>query len=124
MQARRLALAALIIATTALAGCGGGSSSTSGGGDGAGGASTPPAGETANDKGKEVFATNCAGCHTLEAAGSRGNVGPELTNIKASAATVAAQVKKGGNGMPSFSGTLSAEEITAVSEYVAENDGS
>ncbi len=36
-----------------------------------------------------------------------------------SAAMVTSMVTNGGNGMPSFSSTLSAEQIQAVSKYVS-----
>ena len=41
--------------------------------------------------GKQVFASaGCGGCHTLKDAGSTGNVGPNLDQLKPSAATVVA----------------------------------
>lgn len=73
--------------------------------------------------GKEVFTTNCAGCHTLAAAGASGQVGPNLDQLKPSKATVEAKVKGGGGGMPAFDGQLSPEEITAVADYVSSSAG-
>ena len=38
--------------------------------------------------GKQAFAANgCGGCHTLKAAGSGGNIGPNLDNLAADAKT-------------------------------------
>jgi outer membrane protein assembly factor BamB len=74
-------------------------------------------------QGKQVFVSNCGSCHTLGAAGTSGSVGPNLDQLKPSAARVQKQVENGGPGMPSFSGTLSAAEIAAVSKYVAQNAG-
>ena len=74
--------------------------------------------------GKAVFAkAGCGGCHTLKAAGSSGNVGPNLDQLKPSKATVAHQVEVGGGAMPSFKGQLSPAEIDAVATFVSSNAG-
>jgi mono/diheme cytochrome c family protein len=78
---------------------------------------------TAEADGKTVFTSNCGSCHTLGAAGTGGSVGPNLDDLKPDAATVDAQVRNGGGGMPAFEGRLSDAEITAVSQYVAANAG-
>jgi glucose dehydrogenase len=70
----------------------------------------------------DVF-DNCGSCHRLGAAGTTGSVGPNLDELKPNEATVQKQVENGGSGMPSFSGRLSAAEITAVANYVAQNAG-
>ena len=64
--------------------------------------------------GEEVFDTNCSSCHTLAAAGTNGNVGPNLDELKPSDALVEKQVTNGGGGMPAFGSTLSKEEIKHV----------
>ena len=70
--------------------------------------------------GKQVFASaGCGGCHTLKDAGSTGNVGPNLDQLKPSEATVAHQVEVGGGPMPAFKGTLSPAQIAAVAAYVS-----
>jgi peptidoglycan hydrolase-like protein with peptidoglycan-binding domain len=61
----------------------------------------------------------CGGCHTLGAAGSYGNGGPNLDQLQPSAAAVAAQVASGGGGMPSFGGSLSTAQIAALAAYVS-----
>ena len=61
----------------------------------------------------------CGGCHTLAATGSTGNVGPDLDQLRPSAAAVAAQVTSGGGGMPAFAGSLTPAEIQALASYVA-----
>jgi mono/diheme cytochrome c family protein len=73
--------------------------------------------------GKSIFATNCGSCHTLAAAGTTGNVGPDLDQLKPSAEIVEAQVISGGGEMPAFKGQLSAAEIKAVAGFVAEAAG-
>ena len=73
--------------------------------------------------GKNVFTSNCGGCHVLGAAGTTGTVGPNLDELKPDEATVEQQVRNGGGGMPAFQGRLSDAEIMAVAKYVAENAG-
>ena len=70
-----------------------------------------------------MFTTNCGSCHTLDAAGTSGNVGPNLDQLKPDMATVERQVRNGGGGMPAFEGRLSDAQITAVATYVAQNAG-
>lgn len=116
---RILGLTTLILATLTLAACGG-SSNDSGSSETPPMPATPPSGAASTKaEGKQVFAANCASCHTLADAGSAGQVGPNLDEEMPSAKTVAAQVTNGGNGMPSFSSTLSGEQIQAVSTYVS-----
>jgi mono/diheme cytochrome c family protein len=104
------ACVALVFAFAALTGCGGPTSSATGAKPG---------------DGKQIFAdAGCGGCHTLSAAGSKGTTGPSLNTIDLDAAKVAAQVKDGGGGMPAFGTQLSSEQIAAVAQFVAANDGS
>ena len=69
--------------------------------------------------GEEVFDTNCSSCHTLAAAGTNGNVGPNLDELEPSKGLVEHQVTNGGGGMPAFGSTLSKEEIGNVAEFVS-----
>jgi len=74
--------------------------------------------------GEAVFAgAGCAGCHTLQAAGSSGASGPNLDGLRPDAARVEAAVRSGRGAMPSFEGRLYDSEIEAVAAYVAENAG-
>jgi mono/diheme cytochrome c family protein len=75
--------------------------------------------EAALAAGKTVFTTNCGSCHTLSEAGTSGNVGPNLDELKPEKALVEKQVTNGGGGMPPFGGVLSPEEIEDVAEYVS-----
>jgi mono/diheme cytochrome c family protein len=78
----------------------------------------------AKPDGKQVFVSaGCGGCHTLKAAGSSGNVGPDLDQLKPSQARVAHQVEVGGGPMPAFKGRLSPAEIAAVAAFVASSAG-
>ena len=88
------------------------------------GATTAAAAEGDAAAGAAIFASaGCGGCHTLAAAGSAGNVGPNLDDLKPDYAAVVKQVTNGGGGMPAFSGTLSAADIQNVSAYVSQNAG-
>ena len=69
--------------------------------------------------GKEIFTTNCGGCHTLADAGTSGAIGPNLDDAAPDAATVKAIVRGGGGGMPAFGDKLSNAEIDAVAAYVS-----
>jgi mono/diheme cytochrome c family protein len=79
---------------------------------------------TGKSLGARVFAdAGCGGCHTLSAAGSAGNIGPDLDRLKPARSAVAQQVRTGGGGMPSFAGQLSDEQIDAVAEFVSRSAG-
>jgi len=129
----------VVLVAAALAGCGGGGGDSSTTSDSA----APPvttrsqapqtqtqtqakrAPAKKGPDGAKVFASaGCGGCHTLSAAGSSGNVGPNLDDLKPDFAAVQAQVTNGGGGMPSFGGDLSSAEIDAVARYVADKAGS
>ena len=63
----------------------------------------------------------CGMCHTLQAAGSEGQIGTNLDQLKPSMLQVVSAVTNGISVMPSFEGTLSSEEIDAVAYYVFES---
>ena len=77
----------------------------------------------AAESGEAIFVQNCGSCHTLGAAGTSGEIGPNLDDLRPDATTVETKVRNGGGGMPAFEGRLSDAQIRAVSEYVAENAG-
>jgi cytochrome c553 len=72
--------------------------------------------------GEEIFIANCGSCHTLEAAGTSGNIGPNLNDSSFDQGAVEEQVTQGGGGMPAFEGQLSEEEIQNVAAYVVANE--
>jgi mono/diheme cytochrome c family protein len=75
----------------------------------------------AGSPGAKVFASaGCAGCHTLKAVNAKGQVGPNLDELKPDRSTVARQVRAGGNGMPSFKDRLSGNQIDQVASFVAQ----
>lgn len=77
--------------------------------------------------GKRLFTQgavpSCAVCHTLKDAGTEGQVGPVLDELKPDAARVAAALRNGVGSMPSFKATLSEEQIAALAKYVAAATG-
>lgn len=106
---RRALAAGATLAAVALGGAGCGS------GDGGGAGTSATA-----SPGAKVFAdTGCGSCHTLQAAGTTGTVGPTLEGRDYDLAAVQRWVAGGGKGMPSYEGQLSPAEIRAVSAFVA-----
>jgi mono/diheme cytochrome c family protein len=74
--------------------------------------------------GKAIFASaGCTGCHTLQAAGATGTVGPNLDQAKPDYRLVTSRVTLGKGAMPSFKGQLSAQEIANVAAYVVTSTG-
>ena len=129
-----LALLALIAFPVGLAGCGGGEevsptpetvvgslpAATTAEATTTEGSGSELKGDPAN--GEKVFASaGCGGCHTLDAAGSSGNVGPNLDDAKPDLALALNRVTNGSGAMPSFKGQLSDQEIADVAAYVVES---
>ena len=71
--------------------------------------------------GLEVFnnKAQCGMCHTLQAAGSEGQIGINLDQLKPLMSQVIMVVTNGNGVMPAFEGMLSSEEIEAVSYFVS-----
>ena len=66
----------------------------------------------------------CAGCHTLKAAGSEANIGPNLDTLNLTEEYIKEIVTRGGGVMPAYGeGILTKEEIDIVSFYVANSVG-
>jgi mono/diheme cytochrome c family protein len=82
-----------------------------------------PAGICADELGRKVFTEiaqpSCAICHTLQAAGAAGTVGPSLDELKPDKPRVLEAVRKGVGVMPPFADKLTPEQIEAVADYVA-----
>ena len=99
----RLVLALAALSMLLVAGCGGDDS-----------------GSSVKGPGASVFAeAGCGSCHTFEAAGSNGSVGPNLDDENPSFDEAVQKVKSGGGGMPSFEGDLSEQEIRDVAGFVS-----
>ena len=73
-------------------------------------------------KGLEIFneTAGCAACHVLKAAGSVGNIGPNLDTVSMTIESVTDMVTNGLGVMPAFGEgeILTKEEIDIVSRYV------
>ena len=66
---------------------------------------------------KAKFASTCGACHTLANAGTKGNVGPNLDQLKPSEAIVEHQIAVGGGPMPAK--LLTGQDAKDVAAYVA-----
>lgn len=77
--------------------------------------------------GREVFTKlavpPCGLCHALQDAGTTGEIGARLEELKPDSARVMDAVRKGLGVMPSYAGKLSEEQIRAVARYVARVTG-
>ncbi len=106
-----LVVAAVVIVA---AGCGGTTTTTAG-------ATTTTADSTAASgggmaDGAAVFATVCSACHGAD---GTGNSGPDLTvRSTLTKERIVDQVTNGGSVMPEYGSKISADEISAVADYV------
>ena len=80
----------------------------------------------ADDKmtlGLEVYnnKAQCGACHTLQSAGSEGQIGPNLDQINVQMSQIIYAVTNGIGVMPPWEGILTNEEIEAVAYYVFNN---
>jgi cbb3-type cytochrome c oxidase subunit III len=89
---------------------------------GTGSATTTPPSQLGTG-GKSIFKAECGSCHTLQAAGTTGTVGPNLDQLKPSQPRVVRQVTFGGAIMPAFKGKLSPAQIQAVAKFVSSSAG-
>ncbi len=73
------------------------------------------------DLGKDVFLNKavCSACHTLADAGSSGDIGPNLNEIRPDKMRVINTVTNGIGVMPPYEDQLTSEEIEAVAHYVS-----
>lgn len=72
--------------------------------------------------GEAIFASaGCGSCHTLEAAESSGEIGPNLDDSQPSVELAVDRVTNGKGTMPAFKDQLSKEQIQAVARWVSEN---
>jgi mono/diheme cytochrome c family protein len=62
----------------------------------------------AQERGNELFVSNCGSCHTLEAAGTQGQVGPNLDEAQVDRDQVLSAIDNGGLG----SGTMPPDLVT------------
>ena len=72
------------------------------------------------DLGLEVYKNiaQCGACHTLQAIGSNGQIGPDLDLLKPAISQIISAVTNGIGVMQAWEGILTDEEIEAVAYYV------
>ena len=70
--------------------------------------------------GLEVYnnKAQCGVCHALQVAGSTGNIGPNLDQLKPQMSQIIYAVNNGIGVMQSWEGILTNEEIEAVAYYI------
>jgi mono/diheme cytochrome c family protein len=87
-------------------------------------AATPIPADADATAGATVFSSaGCGSCHTLAAAKSSGQVGPNLDAALPGYETVLDKVTNGGGGMPAFGGQLSEQQLRDVAAFVATSAG-
>jgi cbb3-type cytochrome c oxidase subunit III len=73
--------------------------------------------------GRSIFeSAGCGSCHTFQAAGSSGTIGPNLDEAKPPFELAIERVTNGKGAMPSFRERLSDDQIRAVAEFVSSAD--
>ena len=72
------------------------------------------------DLGLEVYnnKAQCGVCHVLQSAGSEGQIGPNLDQLKPTISRIISVVSNGIGVMQAWEGILTHEEIEAVAYYV------
>jgi mono/diheme cytochrome c family protein len=115
-----LAAAALL----GLASCGGDSSDTVEQNTSASGA--PESGDVdqplsaAQQHGRDLFVQNCGSCHTLDAAGTVGQIGPNLGDISITEGNVRTAIRIGGRGSGNMPpNLLTGQDAQDVAAFVA-----
>jgi mono/diheme cytochrome c family protein len=71
-------------------------------------------------QGRRVFVSaGCGACHTVGAAHTHGRIGPDFdTSEQLTRAQILLQINAGGGSMPSFRDSLTAQQKSAVTEFV------
>lgn len=110
-----LALAALAL----LAGCAGDDDTTATGES----STTQEAGQPlspAEEHGRELFVQNCGACHTLDAAGTQGQIGPNLDEQPVDREQVLRAIEIGGLGSGNMPpGLVQGQDAEDVASFVA-----
>lgn len=128
LRALPLLLVPLVLATGALAAC-----STTGEDDdttqneAADEARTTPAPADAEqpltpaqERGRDLFVQSCGSCHTLDAAGTQGAIGPNLDELQADRERVLRAIDRGGTGSGSMPPDLyTGKDAEDVADFVA-----
>jgi mono/diheme cytochrome c family protein len=78
----------------------------------------------AETHGRDLFIENCGSCHTLDAAGTVGQIGPNLGDISVTEEDVLRAIRIGGTGSGNMPPNLvSGHDAQDVAAFVSENAG-
>ena len=74
----------------------------------------------AEERGRDLFVANCGSCHTLDAAGTQGQIGPNLDEVPLDDADVRRAIEIGGRGSGNMPpNLLSGGDAEDVAAFVA-----
>ncbi len=122
MNKRLLPLLLLVVAFIVIAaGCGGNKTNNNAPApaNNTGTNAPAPANNTTTAAAAEAtYKAQCVGCH---AADMSGGVGPNLQKVggKLTAEQISTQIHNGGGGMPAYNGTLTEDQINALTDWLA-----
>jgi cytochrome c551 len=72
------------------------------------------------ERGRELFVANCGSCHTFDAAGTQGQIGPDLGDIQLNEADVLSAIEIGGRGSGNMPPNLvTGKDAQDVAAFVA-----
>ena len=66
----------------------------------------------------ETASPPCGVCHSLEAAGAKGVIGPDLDALKPDAHRIRTAIAQGVGAMPAYAEQLTDQEVTALVEFI------
>jgi mono/diheme cytochrome c family protein len=69
------------------------------------------------ERGRDLFVEDCGSCHTLDAAGTEGQIGPNLDEAQVDEAEALAKIGEGPGAMPS--NIVSGQDAKDVAAFVA-----
>ena len=119
MNKRLLPLFLIVVAFIAIAaGCGGNNKNNAPAPANNTGANEPAPTNNTTTTAEATYKAQCVGCH---AADMSGGVGPNLQKVgaKLTAEQISTQIHNGGGGMPAYKGTLTEDQITALTDWLA-----
>ncbi len=119
MNKRLLPLFLIVVAFIVIAaGCGGNNKHNAPAPANNTGANEPAPMNNTTTTAEATYKAQCVGCH---AADMSGGVGPNLQKVggQLTAEQISTQIHNGGGGMPAYKGTLTEDQITALTDWLA-----
>ena len=119
MNKRLLPLFLIVVAFIVIAaGCGGNNKNNAPAPVNNTGANEPAPTNNTTTTAEATYKAQCVGCH---AADMSGGVGPNLQKVggQLTAEQISTQIHNGGGGMPAYKGTLTEDQITALTDWLA-----